>query len=152
MLRKILVISYQLSVISWMSVSAETLKIVDFNYKAKHLRDPFISPLVSMELGTSELAAKQWKQADLEKQFDPAGLTLKAILTDAKTTNPMAILNNPRNPQENYLIQGLTIKHLLSGLSVKNFKPEVKKDQVTLKKISGIPLVIVLKLEGKNAQ
>ena len=126
---------------------SESLNISSFNYGANHLRDPFTSPAAASLRGMYSTQAKTYKQADVEQQFDPTNLVLKAILTDKKNIAALAIVSKPNNPQENYLIMGSRVEHLLSGLTIQHYKAEIKKDQVVLNKISGGSTVI-LKLES----
>ena len=127
----------------------DDLKLFDFNYKVTHLRDPFTSPAAATSRGTYGAQAKIYKQTDVERQFDPSHLILKAVLTDKKGIASLAIVSKRNNPQENYLIEGVTVKHLLSGLTIKNYKAAVQKNQVALNKVSGGP-VVILKLESNS--
>lgn len=131
-------------------VLAETLKIQDFTYKAKGSRDPFVNPSAGGSFSGSE-TSKVFKQQDLDKNFDPANLKLKAILKDDKT-NPLAILASSVNPQENYLVREGRIRHMQSGLVVKNFEAQVKSEQVILKKANAERPSFVLKLGGQQNQ
>ncbi|GEM_PF-4840759 len=121
----------------------ENLKIVDFNYKATSLRDPFTNPTAASTRGIYGAQAKTFKQSEIEQQFDPAHLKLKAILSDKKRETAIAVVSKINNPQETYLIEGSKIKHLLSGFTIKNYRAEIKKDQVVLNKISGAAAVIL---------
>lgn len=131
-------------------LSAETLKIQDFTYKARSSRDPFVNPLIAGSFAGSE-AGKVLKQQDLDKNFDPSQLKLKAILKD-ETTNPLAILSSSVNPQENYLVREGRVQHMQSGLIVKNFEAQIKIEQVILKKIKSQYPGFVLKLGGSQNQ
>ncbi len=138
--------------------SASTASYV---YKASSLRDPFV-PLLSAAgmLGStsSGQAAKTERQAqrsaeEIEDNFDPDSLVLKAVLTDKSQGAPIALLANSSNPDDEYVIKGSKIRHVGSGLSLNSFSALIQRDSVIIKKTRGEPLMSVVNFpkqeEGK---
>lgn len=121
---------------------------VSYVYKAGGLRDPFISLLQSaggLAAGSSRSAPAQGQPQkspeEVEAAFNPDNLILKAMLTDKSKGGSIALISNPSNPDEEYVVKGSKIRHTSSGLTLQNYSASVGLNTIVIKKTQGDPLV-----------
>ena len=136
-------------------VSKSTAAIEGYVYKARNIRDPLV-PLASGALGRGALPVEKSGRTktlqEIEQEFDPSLLVIKALLGKSRESRESAILANSVNPNESYLVQKGQIKHLASGVILRAYVAQIQGEIVLLKRVQGEPLIATIGFPEKEEE